>query len=180
MPIAGFEDVSGDMFKALEEAGHGRRLVIADRSLDIDRSRHVVVDYRGSTSAQALGTVLRLIQREGPVTVMDRDRNDKTELGVAALRAFERVAREFQLGGEDFVKLPRLSEEAPEGVGFYDLIEGGERSLYVRTPDPNPYACATFIVGHAQTGVPINIGHAQTRGAAAHSSYDSDPGMSGG
>lgn len=168
MPIRSFEDVPGDMFKALEEAGHGRRIVIADRSLDIERDAEIF-GYRGRTSAQALNSVLRLVRHEGPVTIMHPDLEaEGDELAEKAFDDFSRVLREHSLhvDREDpGVKYAyRFDEDMPTDpaafafgtTGFYSLLRNpDERRLFIRTPDSLPYACATFIVGHSQVGVEI-------------------------
>jgi len=150
MPIIGFEDVPGKMFEAMEEAGHGRGLVIVDYSYDIDRTAHDVVDYRGQSSAQALGSVLRLVRREGPITIMAPDPGDDSALGCMAEVAFMGVATQLNIAHE-VVSVPRLGEAAG-GVGFYDLVDDERRKVIVRTPDPLPYACAMFVIGHYQFG----------------------------
>jgi hypothetical protein len=157
MPIIGFEDVPSDMFQALEEAGHGRRLVIVDRSFPFDRQKQDVVGYRGRTSAQALHSVLRLCRREGVITAMAPDPSDKSELGSLALILFREATTNLGLALGDMQSLPRFGKDATDGVGFYDLVDDEEqrRPIVVRTPDPLPYACATFIVGHSQTGEEI-------------------------
>ncbi|HEY4963851.1 MAG TPA: hypothetical protein VIH90_04110 [Candidatus Saccharimonadales bacterium] len=154
MPIKHFEDVPGRMMWALEEAGHGSRIIIADRSLDIDSSRQRVVDYRGRTSPQALRSCLKLVRHEGLITFMAPDVDDEREEATLALVEFGQLVTDLSIDPtiditeQDFSEpIPRLGED-----GFKSLIapEAGQRQIVVRTPDDRPYACATFIVGHSQ------------------------------
>ncbi len=168
------------MFAAFERAGHGRRLVIADRSLDIP-SDEEVVEYGGS-SANALDRALQLLYRESQVTIMFPDPPchyppfppDLDGAEWAAYNQFGPVLRKhgitdyrggdgdpndilefaYRQDGMDALVSPsdRISR-----IGFYPLISNvDERRLFVRTEDPNPYACATFVIGHAQHGQSVS------------------------
>jgi hypothetical protein len=83
---------------------------------------------------------------------------------LAALHGFMKViakseyvtATDVQYAGrypnhDQLTELAQLGGATTEG--FYDIIsKEDEKRLFIRTEDARPYACATFIVGHAQTG----------------------------
>lgn len=164
MPIRGFEDISADAMHALAKAGHGRRLIIADRSLDIGDNENEVHSGNGSAAA-VLRASIKAVYREGPFTLMVPDEGNDTELGARAMKAFQGALvgtlGSHSMGeGAPFLRAYRnlaVDDLGYSDASFYDLLnDPDERRLVLRTTDPNPYACASFVVGHAQTGLPVN------------------------
>jgi hypothetical protein len=159
-PLKGIDrGLTGEALKALEESGHGRRIAIVDASYDIPRSAQKV-DYRGQSSAQALLGVLKLAPIENKsLTIMGPDGDaqaDDPELAWQASRDIEEAYRSIDWG-EEFpggANLARRLDEdqgATVQEGFYTIANSSD-TLFIRTPDTLPYACATFLVGHSQTG----------------------------
>lgn len=157
-PLRGIDrGLNGRALKALEESGHGRRLAIVDASYDIPAWAEVI-DYTGQTSADALEGIGRLVPIEGGLDVMLPDPGDDSEHADDAEAAF--FAARDRLGKVLRQALPinglqRLDEADPgnpEDSGFYSLVnDESARTLFVRTRDVLPYACASFMIGHAQS-----------------------------
>lgn len=171
-PLKGIDrGLTGEVLKALEESGHGRRLAVVDASYNIPRWAQTV-DYRGQTSAEALAGVLALVPvDEESITIMVCDPSDENKNSTEAEGIFKDVVvkagynKNYSLAERGY---DQLAEEAAmiESEGgatieeftasikpFYDLANNpDEDTLFIRTPDTLPYACATFVIGHSQTG----------------------------
>ena len=157
-PLKGIDrGLDGDALRALETSGHGRRLAIVDASYDIPRWAEVV-DYHGLSSANALLGIVRLIPVEGELEFMSPD---PPETICAALKIFNGVARMLEREGHlptdekgEATVLERHRLDEQEEVltqGFYSIVNDREAdTLFVRTRDGLPYACATFVIGHSQ------------------------------
>jgi len=163
-PLKGIDrGINGDMLKALEETGHGDRIVVVDASYSIPYGAHKV-DYQGDSSVRALLGILDLVPvdetKDGgigvpnpalAITTMMPDLPSRTS---PALKEFQEA---FPLGdqGRVLVGITRFGDEDSKGEqgrrGFYDLANDPEkRTLFVRTRDQKAYACALFVVGHSQ------------------------------
>lgn len=146
--------LSGRALRVLEESGHGRRVAIVDTSYPIPRWAETV-DYRGRSSADALLGVVRLIPVEGEVEFMSPDPEDSREEAKEALEAFNQVfiklESEIPELQDQVGERHRLDKDEPERVGFYSLVNNEEvDTLFIRTADRLPYACATFVIEHSQ------------------------------
>ncbi len=159
-PLRGIDrGLNGEALKALEESGHGRRLAIVDASYNIPRWAQVV-EYHGHSSAQALLGIGRLLPIElGSIRVMIADREEEShraELEFAESCNHLTDELKQNLGYEGIYRLDDQESdfrgESPiKSLGFYSLANNEvEDTLYVRTRDTLPYACATFIIGHMQ------------------------------
>lgn len=166
-PLRGIDrGLDGNALKALEESGHGRRLAIVDASYDIPRWAQVV-NYLGQTSAEALHGIASLVPiEEDSLTLMYPDIDDHSKLADDAYEAFLTVHGQLlkELGSKitigslyrkDAADLSELLQDADdaeeEEEGFYSVANNeAQDTLFVRTRDTLPYACATFIVGHSQ------------------------------
>jgi hypothetical protein len=153
-PLKGIDrGLTGEALKALEESGHGRRLAIVDASYNIPRWAQTV-DYRRETSSQALMGILRLVPVEGDhIDLMSPDPDDdKPTSHEAYIRLSSCIEHLFD--GHKQGNVHRLDEQENAGEkGFYSLANNQEEdTLFFRTSDKLPYACATFIIGHSQTG----------------------------
>ena len=153
-PLKGIDrGLTGRALKALEESGHGRRLAIVDASYNIPRWAQVI-DYRGETSTEALKGILRLIPVEGNLGIMVPDTTDSSggiqgERGPFVDEAVEEAAKVLEGRTVDF--LDRFDRDSGK-LGFYSVANNpAEDTLYIRTPDRLPYACATMLIGHMQT-----------------------------
>ena len=141
--------LDGTALKALEEAGHGRRVVIVDPSYDIPPNVEVV-NYHGDSSSNALRGILQLMPvDDGYLTIMDRDESTVLEGHLDTEQnendMFDEIAEEFDLI-PCYVK--RLDDDKS---GFYSQANTTEtRSLFIRTRDTRAYACAMFVLGHSQ------------------------------
>ena len=160
-PIVVDRHINGETLMELREIGHGHRVNVVDASYDIPRGARVV-HYPGS-SAAALEGILSLIPNEGYVDVMhpDPDIPPGDPNGYKAAVAFGKIL------DEDIVKEGRpywryrLAEQQAADVdkgdgsdaelGFYDIANNhGPNTLFVRTIDDLPFACASLVVGHSQ------------------------------
>lgn len=141
---------NGDMYKALEEIGHGAQIAVVDPSYDIPPEAQIV-NYQGDSSAGALSGILNLVPTEtDKVIIMAPDAPQTT------CDAFEESSRVVDELGMSWVGLRRLSDFTPGGTeldrkGFYQVANDPEvHTLFVRTRDEKAYACAMFTVGHSQ------------------------------
>lgn len=157
-PLLGIpRGLNGPALSAYETSGHGRRSAIVDASYNIPRWAQVV-EYRGTTSARALFDVLKVVPVEAYAVdfmIPDPhvDDNDAYKNFAAALR----LASQFRhRKGWDMVSLGeqrfRLDEQSVnDQPGFYTVANNQEEdTLFLRTQDTLPYACATFVIGHSQ------------------------------
>ncbi len=151
-PLRGIgRGINGELLKALEETGHGDRIVVVDPSYSIPEEAQSV-DYQGESSTLALAGILKLVPQEfGSYVIMDVD--DPTEEETALEQEFV-AAFKMNNSNEMYVRpdvISRLTEGDVNGFGFYELVNNAaEATLFVRTRDRRPYACASFIVGHSQ------------------------------
>lgn len=144
----------GKALETLERSGHLRRMAIVDTSYPIPRWAEEV-DYRGRSSADALLGVVRLVPVEGVVEFMSPDPDDNREEAKEALKAFNQAFVELESEipelQDQVGERHRLDDDEPEGVGFYSLANDPHAdTLFLRTGDRLPYACATFVIGHSQ------------------------------
>ncbi|MBI2592119.1 hypothetical protein HYW36_01445 [Candidatus Saccharibacteria bacterium] len=148
--------LDGDALRALEKSGHGRRLAIVDASYNIPRWAEVV-NYHGSSSADALFGIVKLVPVEEAsmdFMVPDPDKEGETRALEAFQKVAERIAKEMPEVDAGAGEYPRLDKDSDEGAGFYTVVNDQEQdTLFVRTRDRLPYACATFVIGHAQVAV---------------------------
>lgn len=145
-PLRGIDrGLNGNALKALEEAGHGQRIAIVDPSYNFPVNAQVL-DYVGPphTSA-ALRGILKLIPIEGDVVLMAPDPGSDDR------KALDKMQEELNRLEIGHGVIPRLDEHAEDGNGFYSVVNNPESStIFFRTRDVRTFACATFIVGHAQ------------------------------
>ena len=147
-PLNGIErGINGSLLKALEELGHGDRIVVVDPSYSIPENANRL-DFQGDSSARALRGILELVPIDSTITIMAPDPPAK---GCEATIRFREATKTLS-PEPPFYEIPRLSESAEDGTaGFYELVNELEYpTLFVRTRDKLAYACATFIVGHSQ------------------------------
>lgn len=162
-PIEVDRRFDGETLRELRDIGHGHRINIVDASYDIPRGAKVV-NFPGS-SADALVSVFRLIPVEGDmVTIMGADHifgpeqaekalsKETRELLTSAYGLFDRaldvILKEVIKEGEinDLAIIPRDGEH-----GFYEIANNPDQaSLFIRTIDELPFACATLLAGHSQ------------------------------
>lgn len=161
-PLKGIDrGLDGEALRILEQTGHGRQIAIVDPSYEIPADawkESRVYDYHGSTSADALLGILKLVPVDEPlhehpeVVVMHPDEGDERK---EATTAFEHAVDE--LGELRIAYVPRLDsdvssfDEPDLGKGFYSLANDPEKkTVFFRTRDTKAYACAMFVVGHSQ------------------------------
>lgn len=161
-PLKGIDrGLNGKALKALEESGHGRRLAIVDASYRIPRWAETV-DYTGESSASALKGILSLLPREDsePIILMATDPGapDKADSAGAdfelALRGHfqSNVIGDYRYRKDEQQKQIAQDDGGVFEPGFYSVADNQkEDTLFVRTRDKLPYACATFVIGHSQT-----------------------------
>ena len=154
-PLRGIDrGLNGEALKALEESGHGQMIAVVDSSYPIPREAQVI-DYRGPSSAAALEGVLRLVPVEpGPLYMMMPDSDDSRAIAKEAQghtgAAIGRVARELderELWMLQLTAVARLDTDSQPG--FYSIVDKAD-TLFIRTIDDLPYACAAFVIGHSQ------------------------------
>lgn len=173
MPISVDRRLDGETLHELRDIGHGHRINIVDASYDIPRGARVV-KFPG-TSAQALEAVVRIIPIEGenndhatsPIVVMDADAELESQftddggtinyehIAKQAAAAFFKVGtklNELGVGTVDWQDLQySYRHDMETGEGFYTMANGSpETSLFIRTIDELPFACASVIAGHSQ------------------------------
>lgn len=173
-PIRIDRRLDGETLHELRDIGHGHRVNIVDASYDIPRGARVV-KFPG-TSAQALEAVVLIIPIEGennelgqsPIVVMDADAElesqftdasgniDYEHIAKQAAATFFKVGtrlNELEIGVEvDWQDLQyKYRQDGVTGEGFYSMANGSpENSLFIRTIDELPFACASVVVGHSQ------------------------------
>ncbi len=172
-PIVVDRRLDGETLHELRDVGHGHRVNVVDASYDIPRGARVV-KFPG-TSAQALEAVVRIIPIEGennelgcsPIVVMDADAELESQFTDDGTINYEHIAKraaatffkvgtqlnELEIGTEvDWQDLQyRYRQDSSEGEGFYSMANGSpETSLFIRTIDELPFACASVVVGHSQ------------------------------
>lgn len=156
-PIKGLELVSAELYTALRHTGHGDRIVIGDPSLPFAREKHDQVKYPG-TAAQALLTVLGMVDPEGPIAYMARDIGNSTEFAKQAGKEFHEVANKLHLPPGVLLGIPRLDDDASTGVGFYTYLSNlesemvpGTKQLFIEPElESFPFAVVTFAVKDRQ------------------------------
>lgn len=167
-PLRGIErGIDGDMLKALEELGHGQRLAIVDPSYAIPDGNSVI-KYAGDSSANALKGILDLVDVDVTshigteeklviVSIMEPDTGDRR--ANATFSELEIIVMNRAIGSQvrSAYSMKRLGDPASGSawgsLGFYAIVNNPEtNTVFVRTRDPRPFACASFIVGHAQNG----------------------------
>lgn len=158
-PLKGIDrGLNGEALKALEESGQGRRIAIVDASYNIPRWAQVV-DYAGKTSLEALVGILKLVPWEGSILLMLPDEGTEPSQwgknGPYCDVAVTELDNEFdypEAHGISRLDGPTINSVTEKKLpGFYSIAnDESVDTLFVRTRDEMPYACATFIVGHAQ------------------------------
>jgi L-fucose mutarotase/ribose pyranase (RbsD/FucU family) len=149
----------GEALHELRDIGHGHRINIVDASYDIPRGARVI-KFPGS-SADALLGIIRLIPIEdNEVAIMEQDaefaNSPLSHIARRASLAFEQIVDKLPAKNEpELLRRRRLTEEevldTPGNVGFYELANRNiEQSLFVRTTDELPFACASLVAGHSQ------------------------------
>jgi hypothetical protein len=124
-----------------------------DASYNIPRWAEVIA-YHGRSSASALFGIVKLVPvEENRIDFMMPDPSADSP-AYRAQNGFELAADELEEELQIKLKtgnIPRLDLYSPHGKGFYTIANNVEEdTLFVRTRDRLPYACATFIVGHSQ------------------------------
>lgn len=154
-PLKGIDrGLTGKALKALEESGHGRRVAIVDASYNIPGWAQVVT-YRGETSLQALLGILSLVPFENEIWLMVPDGNGgqttDDESGPFCDDAVDALDKTFDYPHITAVHRFDSVSDGETEIGFYPLANDSTTdTLFIRTVDRMPYACASFIIGHMQ------------------------------
>jgi hypothetical protein len=148
------EPITDEVQIDLETSDPGRRLAVVDPMYRIPEWAQQHEMGEQTTSAGILASVLRIVPVGDELTLMS-PRLPETDSD--ALAAFRQVIQIMQIQRE--IRGLRINthpqyRDLVAGMsmaGFHEVVDDKARNtLYLRTGDQRPYACASFIIGQAQ------------------------------
>lgn len=139
--------ITPELLTTLDNLGHNHRIVVVDHSYDIPVGFHRrdVVELSNESSPQVAADILGVMpaDTEDSIVPMLPNENDPPE--------HFRAMKEFNELVPSHGEALRCAYKG--AVGFYAMVNSLQiPTTFIKTMDPRPYACVTWLNGHVQNG----------------------------